>query len=153
MGIEENKEVVRIFGERFGQGDSSVFDELVTDNFIFHALSGDGVDLNKDQLKRTNEGGHVAFSDYSMELVDMIGEDDKVMAIAKRTGTNTGEFLGLPPTGKIVKMFRVALYRVENGKVAEMWGMDDWFGQFQQLGILGTRDDIIGAYKESHNLK
>ena len=155
MGIEENKEVVRKFFKRFGQGDNSVFDELATENFIYHALSGpgDGVEIDKIRLKRTNEMGHIGFPDYSMEIVNMIAEGDKVMVIAKRTGTNTGEFLGLPPTGKTISMFRMALFKVENGKVADMWGMDDWLSQFQQLGILGPNEDIIGAYKESHNIE
>jgi len=155
MGIEENKEVVREFFKRFSQGDNSAFDELATENFVFHALSGpgDGVDIDKDRLKGTNAMGHVAFPDYSLEVVDMIAEGDKVMTIAKRTGTNTGELLGLPPTEKTISMFRMALFRVENGRVAEMWGMDDWLSQFQQLGILGPNEDIIGAYKKTHNIE
>jgi predicted ester cyclase len=70
-----------------------------------------------------------------MEIVDMIAEDDKVMVIGKRTGTNTGVFGGLPPTGKTVTMYRMALYRLENGKIAEGWSIDDYLGQLQQLGF------------------
>jgi predicted ester cyclase len=150
MGIEENKEVVRIFTERWGRGDSSVFDELTTDNFIMHVLTGDGFDIDTDYLKQTNDMGHVGFPDYYLTINDMIAENDKVMVIATRTGTNTGEFLGIPPTGNKVKIFRVAMCRLENGRVAEMWGMDDYLSQFQQLGVLPSREEFIQAYKDSH---
>ena len=97
--------------------------------------------------------GHVAFPDYSIETLNVIAEGNMVMTIARRTGTNTGVFLGLPPTGKVVRMFRMALFRLEDGKVAEMWAMDDWLGQFQQLELIGSSSEIIAAYKESHNLE
>ena len=151
MGIEENKKIAKEFTERWGQGDSLVFDELATENFVLHSLGGpgDGVDIDKHMLKGTNEMGHVAFPDYSLEVLDMIAEGDKVMAIAKRSGTNTGVFIGLPPTGKTVSMFRIALLRLEDGKVAEMWGMDDWLSQFQQLGILPSNAEFMQAYTDS----
>jgi len=138
MGIEENKEIVRIFTERFGRGDNSVFDDMVTNDFLIHYLMRQGIDNDIDALKKTNDGGHAAFPDYSIEIVDMIAEDDKVMVIAKRTGTNTGEFSGLPPTGKTVTMYRMALYRLENGKIAEGWNLDDYLGQLLQLGFTLT---------------
>ncbi|MBN2239440.1 MAG: hypothetical protein JW712_06685 [Dehalococcoidales bacterium] len=53
MGIEENKEIVRKFIERYGKGDSSVVDELTTDDFVFHALRYSGGDMpDKNFLKR-----------------------------------------------------------------------------------------------------
>ena len=135
MSIEENKEVTRIFTKRWGEGDNTVFDELATDDFTLHILTSHGVKSDIDGVKKLNEGGHTAFPDYSMEIVDMIAEDDKVMVIGKRTGTNTGVFGGLPPTGKTVTMYRMALYRLENGKIAEGWSIDDYLGQLQQLGF------------------
>jgi predicted ester cyclase len=108
-----------------------------------------GNDFGKDVLKRTNEGGHTGFPDYSMTTFDMIAEGDRVMSIAKRTGTHTGEFVGIPPTGKKVTIYRFWLYRIENGKIAELWGMDDTLGQFQQLGVLPSDAKFIQIYKDS----
>ena len=149
MGIEENKEVARKITEKWGEGDVSVFDELATGNFVIHVLSGEGYDVNKDVIRRATETGHIGFPDYSLEIIDMIAEGDKVLVIGKRTGTNTGEFLGIPPTGKKVTMFRMLLYRCENGKVAEAWGLDDYLGQYQQLGVLPPNAEFIQAYKDS----
>jgi predicted ester cyclase len=149
MGIEENKEVVRIFMERFGQGDNSAVDELMAEDFVLHGLRYGGGNFGKDILKKTNEGGHIGFPDYSMTTFDMIAEGDRVMSITKRTGTHTGEFVGIPPTGNTVMIYRFWMCRIENGKIAEMWGMDDTLGQFQQLGILPSDAEFIRAYINS----
>jgi predicted ester cyclase len=149
MGIEGNKEIVRIFTERFGSGDNSVVDELLTEDFILHGLRYGGGNFGKDVLKKTNEGGHTGFPDYALTTFDMIAEGDKVMSIAKRTGTHTGEFVGIPPTGNPVTIYRFWLYRIENGKIVEMWGMDDTLGQFQQLGVIPSQDKFIQAYLDS----
>ena len=149
MGIEENKEVTRIFTKRWGEGDNAVFDELATDSFVIHVLFSEGNDVDKDVIKRATETGHIGFPDYLMEIIDMIAEDDKVLVIGKRTGTNTGEFLGIPSTGKKVTMYRMLLYRCEDGKVAEAWGLDDYLGQYQQLGVLPPNEEFIQAYIDS----
>ena len=149
MGIEENKAIVQRFSDRFGRGDNSVLDELMTDDFVLHGLRYGGGEFGKDVLARTNTGGHAGFPDYSMTTFDMIAEGDKVMSIAKRTGTQTGEFVGIPPTGKSVTIYRFWLYKIENGKIAEMWGMDDTLGQFQQLGVIPSQPEFIQAYINS----
>ena len=151
MCIEENKEIVREFEERWGKGDSSVFDELTTNNFIGHWLTSDKAkDVDTVGFKRTVESGYIAFSDYALEIIDMIAEGDKVMVMKKRTGINTGEFLSIPPTGKSISTFYINLYRIENGKVAEVWGLEDSLGLYQQMEVLPSTMGFIQAYNESH---
>ncbi len=148
MGTEDNKRVAREFTERLGSGDSSVIDELCTGDFAGHALTMGRIEFDRQLFKRTNDGGHRAFPDYSMTVDDMVAEDDKVMVLSTRRGTNKGEFLGMPPTGNHVEMGRFTLYRFENGRIAEAWLMDDVIGQYQQLGYLGSREEILKAYVE-----
>ena len=149
MGIEENKEVVKEFVERFGNGDNSVVDELTTEDWVSHLIIGKGIKLDKNVIKQTNVSGHVGFADYSMTIDDMIAEGDKVMVLCTRRGTNTGEFGNIPPTGKEVQISRFTLYRLENGKIAETWNMDDMLGQYQQLGVLPPTAEFVQAYKDS----
>jgi predicted ester cyclase len=148
MGLEENKAVAKKSAERLGSGDSSVIDELTTDDFALHALTIGRIEANRQLFKQTNDIGHRAFPDYTMTVDDMVAEDDKVMVLSTRRDTNTGKSRDIPPTGRYVEMGRFALYRFENGKIAEMWLMDDVIGQYQQLGYLGTRDEILKAYME-----
>jgi len=51
------------------------------------------------------------------------------------TGTHTGEFLGIPPTGKTFVLQGIDMYRVQHGKIAEHWNVVDMLGFCQQLGV------------------
>jgi steroid delta-isomerase-like uncharacterized protein len=149
MGIEENKKIVKEFTERMGKGDSAVLDELTTDDFVVHVLFDKGSDIGRDVYKQTNDGAHVSFPDYSMSVDQMIAEGDKVFVLSTKTGTHKGNFLGVPPTGKQINVFRGAVYRLENGKITESWGIEDMLSHFTQLGVMPTIPDAIKAYNES----
>jgi predicted ester cyclase len=47
-----------------------------------------------------------------------------------------GTFMGLPATGKSITMTGIEIFRIENGKIAELWGEANLLGLMQQLGIL-----------------
>ena len=52
------------------------------------------------------------------------------------TATNTGSFLGMPPTGKTVVVNGLELFRLRNGKIVEFWRKDDDVSMLMQLGML-----------------
>jgi predicted ester cyclase len=86
-----------------------------------------------------------------MAINHMVAEGDKVMVLSTRTCKHTGEFQTIAPTGKTLSVFRFALCRLENAKIAEMWVMDDQIGQFQQLGVIPAGVEFIRVYKDSPN--
>src|SRR5688572_25607209 len=61
------------------------------------------------------------FSDYRHEIEGQVAEDDLVVTRITGSGRHTGDFLGIPPTGKEVTMHGISIHRVENGKLAEHW--------------------------------
>lgn len=65
----------------------------------------------------------------------MITEGDRVVYRSTIKGTQTGEFLGIPPTGKSVKVNDFTLLRFENGKIAEWWNETNLLEVMQQLGL------------------
>ncbi len=69
---------------------------------------------------------------------DVVTEDDRVVVRWTATGTQTGEFQGIAPTGKKVTWTGVNIYRFECGKIAEQWSELDGIGRLQQLGVLAT---------------
>ena len=75
------------------------------------------------------------FPDIHMAVEDLIAEGDKVVARNSVTGTNHGEYLGRPPTGKPVTYDEIFIYRFTNGRIAEMWGIVDVLPHMKQLGI------------------
>ena len=63
-------------------------------------------------------------------------EGDMVAARFTARGVHNGAFMGLPPTGKPITMTGIEIFRLENGKIAELWGEANLLGLMQQLGIL-----------------
>jgi len=66
-------------------------------------------------------------------IIDVIS-GDKVAARFTAHGIHKGAFMGLPPTGKLIAMTGIEVFRTENGKIAELWGEANLFGLMQQLG-------------------
>ena len=73
------------------------------------------------------------FPDVNVELLDLVAEDDRVVARYVERGTHTGEFFGLPPSGRSYAKHGFALYRVADGRLAEAWMQEDDQGYQQQL--------------------
>jgi predicted ester cyclase len=65
-----------------------------------------------------------------------LAEDDRLVIIRRHEGTHTGEFMGIPPTGKRFSVRSISIYRVVDGKKVEDKGMFDWFSFGRQLGII-----------------
>jgi predicted ester cyclase len=74
-----------------------------------------------------------AFPDLRVEVLDLVAEDDRVVVRYIERGTHTGEFVGIPPTGRTYEKHGFALYRVAAGQLAEAWMQEDDQGYQQQL--------------------
>lgn len=89
-----------------------------------------------------------AFPDWHQELRELITEDDTVVARFRCTGTHHGEWQGLPPTGRSMRVDEVYFFRVDRGRLAGLWGLEDTWSRMQQLagadvtlGELGSLGD------------
>ena len=60
------------------------------------------------------------------------------MARFTLTGTNTGEFMGIPPTDKKVTIWVISIDRIVGGEIVEEWERMDTLGAMQQLGFMPT---------------
>lgn len=130
-----NKDAVRrIYDEVLNKRDLDLLDELVDPNYIEHdPLPGQGTGIEglKGRYRMLIEG-----LDPTFTIEDMIAEGDKVVVRWTNAGTNVGEFLGIPATGRPFNIAGIDIYRVEGGKLAEHWHVVDVFSQMQQLGLL-----------------
>jgi steroid delta-isomerase-like uncharacterized protein len=77
-----------------------------------------------------------AFHGLQVTIDDMMAEGDKVTCRFTARGVHNGEFMGLPPTGKKIAMTGIEIFRLRDGKIAELWGEANLMGLMQQLGIL-----------------
>src|SRR5687767_14575313 len=65
------------------------------------------------------------FPDVISIVEDLIAEGDKVVARWRSRATHQGEYVGIPPTGIEVEFTGISVYRIEGGKIAESWTIED----------------------------
>ncbi len=75
-----------------------------------------------------------AFSDFRVNVEDMVAEGDKVVVRSTMTGRHTGEFLGMPPTNRQISVPVIDVLVVRDGKATEHWGVTDTGAMMMQLG-------------------
>ena len=135
--MERNKEVARRFyDEVFNERRVEVLDELAVSDYEEHdPLPGQGTGLEglKGRVRMVIDG-----LDPHFTIEDMIAEGEKVVVRWTNSGTNSGEFLGMPATGRSFSVQGIDIYRLADGKLAEHWHVVDMLAHMQQLGFLPT---------------
>jgi predicted ester cyclase len=76
------------------------------------------------------------FPDVRSAIEDLIAEGDRVVACWRARATHQGEYMGIPPTGKGVEFTGISVYRIEGGKIAESWTVEDELGLMRQIGAV-----------------
>lgn len=142
MSLEQNKALVRrLFKEDLNEADqetrSRVADEIVAVDFVDHTNPPE-LQYGLESHKQIVTILHTSFPDLHWEYEEPIAEGDKVAMRVTMYATHNGEFFGIPPTGKQVKVSGSHILRVANGKIAEHWGNSDDLGMMQQLGVVPT---------------
>jgi predicted ester cyclase len=69
-------------------------------------------------------------------IEDLIAEGDKVVARWTSHATHQGEYMGISPTGEEVEFTGISVYRIEAGKIAESWSVEDELGLMRQIGVV-----------------
>ncbi len=135
MSIEENKNIVLRYQEIYNNNDLDRLTEVVSEDLLTPNIMP-GIPRGLEGAKAAHRIMLAGFPDYQTVIEDMLAEGEKVAARIKMTGTNTGEFMGIPATGKHVEFTGIYIARISNGKIVEHWGEEDSVSLLQQLGVL-----------------
>ena len=76
------------------------------------------------------------FPDVQPTVEDLLADGDNVIERTTVRATHTGEFNGIPPTGNQVAWTEIHIYRLQDGKIAELWSEIDLLGLLIQLGAI-----------------
>jgi len=131
----DNEATMRRTYELLSAGDVDGFGQLLSDEFVEHEELP-GLSPGKDGVLELFRAYGVAFPDLRMEVLDLLASGDKTVARVKATGTQEGEFMGLPPSGRAVEVQLIDIMRFEDGLVVEHWGVMDMLSMLQQLGAV-----------------
>jgi len=132
---EANKAIMLRAEEFWNTGDMAIADEVYSAEFVNHDPTAPDVgDL--DSYKGFVATVRAGMPDFYVTSQDIIAEGDKVASRWTVTGTQTGELLGIPPTGIQARWTGITIYRYADGKVVEAWWSKDMAGVLEQLGVM-----------------
>jgi steroid delta-isomerase-like uncharacterized protein len=119
--------------ELISAGDIDGFGDCVSDDFVEHEEMP-GLEPSKEGVKQLFHMYRAAFPDLRMEAQDILASGDKVVARVRATGTQRGEFMGIPATGKSIDVQLIDIIRFgDDGLAYEHWGVFDALAMMQQL--------------------
>jgi predicted ester cyclase len=131
--IEENKNFIKsLFEEVSNQHNLDAVEKFWSTDFTNHnAFPGQpagsmGVKLSLEHL-------FSVFPDYKEEIIDLVAENNKVVAYVNLSGTHSKDFMGIATTNRFVKFKVMEIFSIENNKIQEMWVLADFSSLHQQL--------------------
>ena len=136
--LEANKECVREFFRRiWNEGDEAAIDE-----FIAAEAAGNDPDfgIGREGFRQQWRQWRDAFPDLHFQVEELVAEGDTVVSRWTLTGTHRGEFMGIPPTGRAIRVGGMSLDHLRDGQLVS--GFDGWdaLGLRRQLGALPDKD-------------
>ncbi len=132
---EEIKSLFQQFVNGMNNKDNSFLDRLVDPNFIDHDPApgqAQGLQGLKDMMQMFFTG----FPDIHVTVNRLVADGDTVAGAVTTEGTQGGDFMGIPKSGKQISMSEMHMMRFEDGKMVEHWGIADGMTMMQQLGVL-----------------
>lgn len=134
--LEANKDLVRRFTEATNAADWEALTEVVADDFLRHSAATTGPPVtSRDQLIQLQESFLVSFPNQHVTIEQLIAEGDRVALLATYTGSQTGPMGEFPATGEAVEAPFLAILRIEEGRIAELWVEWDNLAMLTQLGL------------------
>ncbi len=139
MSLTKNESLVRrYFEDCLNQGKMETIDTLISPTYISHYPAGYDLGGGPEDVKQIVSSVRRGFPNVHFTIEDFVSQGEKVVARWTFRGTHSGNFMGVAPTGRAVMVAGVAVYRIADEKIAEVWLSWDVFGLFRQLGVLAS---------------
>jgi predicted ester cyclase len=144
MDDELKAKARRIWEEIFPACDVVALAELIAVDGIDHGATPNAPQGLEGARQTMLWLGRV-FSDQRWQINKVIGEGDTVVLLCTHHARQTGDLMGIPPTGREVSYDYIHVVRFQDGKVVEHWGVRDDLTLMRQLGVLPERPAPMGA--------
>lgn len=133
---DANKQVMEQFIRFINTGDRSIGESIISPDVIFYAPTSPEPLRGFDGYIAVLDMMRGAMPDVQWKAEEFIAEGDKVMIRFTMSGTQTQPFMGMPATGKSVKVTAMNIYQLKDGKIIREHGLPDIFTMLQQLGAI-----------------
>jgi steroid delta-isomerase-like uncharacterized protein len=134
LSTETNKAIVRRYFEQvFNEQRYDLVDEFLAESIELH---GSGLPPGLETVKQFFTAFATSFPNGQTIIEDVVAEGNRVVARITFKGMHLREMQGIPATGKMVNLPGITIFRMDNGKIAEGWMVNDNLGMMQQLGVI-----------------
>jgi predicted ester cyclase len=131
--MADNKAVVRrMFDEIINEGRLDLIDELFDPDFTSETPMGT---LDRAGFAEFTRGWRAGFDDLRCEVSDLLAEGDRVSWTVRAVGTHTGEFVGIPATGRHVDFLSLNVAELRDGRAYRHRVLMDMGTMMEQLGV------------------
>ncbi len=139
MSLEDEKDLSRRAVDMWASGNSGEPQEIFAKTYVNHQepdAEGGVKDLSLEEWEKLVRGYHKAFSNSKVLVLVQIAEGHLVATRWQFTATQTGQYMGLAPSGKEVTWTGVQIDRFDSGKIVESWVNWDKYRLFEGLGLV-----------------
>jgi predicted ester cyclase len=129
---EDNEALLREFVTAFESGDTHTLRRIVDPEIVDHTLPP-GAAPGIAGLLYAVDSYREGFPDLCLTLDKVVSDGDCVVGYGRISGTNTGTFFGMPPTGKTAEFGYIDMYRIDSGRLVEVWHIEEIAGLMRQI--------------------
>lgn len=142
MSPEQSAALVnRMIEEIQNRKNLALCDELFSARFVNHTPP-QGISPDREGMRQLFSRMHAAFPDGRISVEDQLARSGRVWTRKTFTGTHTGPFAGVAPTGKAVTYQVMDILAVQDDRITEHWSVVDRLELFQQLGLIQPRPPV-----------
>lgn len=142
MSTDRNRDTMLRFYDAITAHDIDAVGDCLAEDNVAHCIPEEFGQTREDYLKFM-QMAFEAFPDFRYEALEVVAEDDNVAARFRNTGTHEGEFMGIPATGRALKLEGSDFCRFnDHGKIGAHWAYADNLEFMQQLGVIP--EDVLG---------
>jgi steroid delta-isomerase-like uncharacterized protein len=133
---DANKNLVLSFAAAGNENHLEAFDTLLSPDFVRHCEATPEIRVAScEQFKQFYRDTARTFPDQRMTIESMVSEGDRVAFWGKFSGTQEGPMGPFPPTGRRLESDIAGMFRIEGGKIAELWVTWDNLSGLVLLGL------------------
>lgn len=140
MSTRENKALIhRWFEEVWNRGNLVAINELIASDLVLHEYERGKArvaSVDREAVKRFVDAVHAVCANFHVAIEHIVAEGKTVVAIVTLSGTHTGEWAGLTPSGKQVEADGFAVFHIADDQISEIWTNLGRSALMREIGVI-----------------
>ena len=130
-------ELVQTLHEIWNTGKTELIDDVYDPNFVGYWPPSSEVPIRRgiEGIRFGVRRIRTAFPDWHEQVLEVFGTGEKVASRYVSTGTHSGPYWGLEPTGKRIEVQEISIFHCAGGRIIEQWCLIDELARLQQLEV------------------